>query len=49
MLDDFIFLPSHPVASVTNPTTVIELTGIRIAAITGSSRPCTAKKIPMEL
>lgn len=36
-------------ASVTNPTTVTELSGIRIAAISGVSWPLTANDTPVML
>src|SRR5690606_20061555 len=44
-----IRLADNVVASVTKPTTVAELNGIRIAAISGVSCPLTAKLTPHTL
>ena len=41
--------PDKLTVSVANATTLIELTGIKTAAISGERVPCTAKKIPATL
>ncbi|MFZ1688524.1 MAG: hypothetical protein WAU70_13930 [Flavobacteriales bacterium] len=37
--DQFVWRAAHETANVTNPCTVTELSGIRIAAISGVNRP----------
>jgi hypothetical protein len=45
----FYFFPFNNTKNVLNPTTVIELIGIRIAATNGVMVPETAKDKPMRL